>query len=294
MTLPDEARALATWIAEGVGLVHPPEGYPGATSMLLDEGGDVVLVDAGLPREVRRKLARHVDVLLLTHCHVAHAHGARDFREVWAPANEASALEGAKDFLETYQVSSRDADIVAGGIRSEGYEAGHVHKRYRPGGIIRLDKHEWHLLAAPGHSHDMVLLLEPKRHILFAADLDGERPPWYGLPSSDPSDLERTAMELVDVPVALLLSSHAAPRTRGIKPLYRQMGETIRERDRLVLGMLEKPRTLDELTDLGLLNGKPANPLARYHERVMVEKHLARLMEKDFAMARQDGRFQKV
>ena len=140
----------------------------------------------------------------------------------------------------------------------------------------------------------MLALLDPERHFLFAADLDGESPAWYGYPASDPSDLERTAAMLADVPVALLMTSHAAPRRRGIKPLFRAMSESIRERDRRILAALEHPRSLDELADLGLCSGKPATPLARYHERVMVEKHLARLMEKDFAAARQDGRFQRT
>lgn len=293
MPLPAEVASLATWIAEGVGLVSPPEGHPGATSLLLDEGGDVLLVDAGLPSAVRRKLAPHVDVCLLTHCHVAHSHGAHDFREVWAPREEAQAMMGMDDFLTTYEVSRRDRDIIAGALRQGGYEPSPVHKRLRPGGILQLGKHEWHLLAAPGHSRGMLALLDPERHILFCADVD-DGAPWYGFPASDPTDLERTAGMLADVPVALLLTSHAAPKKRGIKPLFRGIAESIRERDRRLLAALDHPRSLDELTEMGICRGKPATPLARYHERIMIEKHLARLMERDFAAARQDGRFQRV
>ena len=61
-----------------------------------------------------------------------------------------------------------------------------------------------------------------------------------------------------------------------------------------VLGNSERIDKLDERADKGLFLGKATNTLQRYHERVMVEKHLARLMERDFAMARQDGRFQKL
>ena len=294
MPLPPDARALVEWVADGVGLLAPPAGHPGATSMVLDEGGDVVLVDAGLPGPLRRKLAPHVDVCVLTHCHVPHAHGAHDFREVWAPREEARALLGIDDFLQTYEVSRRDRDLVASSLRAGGYEPSPVHKPLRPGGILKLDKHEWHLLGAPGHSRGMLALLDPERHLLFAPDVDGEAGPWYGYPAADPSDLERTASTLAEVPVALLMTSHAPPRKRGIKPLFRGMAEAIRDRDRRILAALEHPRSLDELADLGLCGGKPATPLARYHERVMVEKHLARLMERDFAAARQDGRFQRT
>lgn len=294
MPLPADLGVAIERVADGVGLVSPPAGYPGATSMLLDEGADVVLVDAGLDPATRRKLAPHVDVCILTHCHAPHAHGARDFREVWAPKAEARALLGVEDFLQTYGVGRRDHDLVAGALRRTGYEPSPVHKQFRSGGLVKLDKSEWKLLAVPGHSQGMVALLDETRHILFAGDLDGEGPPWYGYPTSDPSELERTASMLADVPVALLLTSHQPARKRGIKPLFRAMADSIRERDKLILEALEAPRTLDELTDAGVLGTKPTDPLARYHVRVMVEKHLARLMEKDFAAARQDGRFMRL
>ena len=294
MPLPPDAAALVTWVAEGVGLVAPPPGHAGAASLVLDEGGDVVMVDAGLPPAQRRALAPHVDVLLLTHCHVAHAHGAHEFREVWAPREEARAMQGVDEWLQTYEVARRDRELVTASLKESGYQPCPVRKQVRPGGILKLDKHEWHLLAAPGHSRGMLALLDPERHYLFVADVDGDAGPWYGYPASDPSEMERTAAALADVPVAILMTSHAPPRKRGIKPLFRAMSDAIRERDRRLLAALDHPRTLDELAELGLCGGKPTTPLARYHERVMVEKHLARLFEKDFAAARQDGRFQRL
>lgn len=293
MALPKDLVPIE-WAADGVGLIAPPAGYPGATSLVLDEGSDVVLVDAGLDPGTRRKLAPHVDVCLLTHCHAPHAHGARDFREVWAPKQEARAMGGAEDFLQTYGVGRRDHDLVATYLRKTGFEPSPVHKQFRAGGLLKLEKSEWRLLPAPGHSPGMVALLDDERHILFAGDLDGEGAPWYGFPTSDPSELERTATTLAEVPVAILLTSHQPPRKRGIKPLFRGMAEAIRDRDHKVLDALETPRTLDELTDMGVLGVKPTDALDRYHLRVMVEKHLARLLEKEFVAARQDGRFMRV
>jgi hypothetical protein len=99
---------------------------------------------------------------------------------------------------------------------------------------------------------------------------------------------------LAETPIAILATSHFPSRKRGIKPLFRSMVESIRERDRAILFAMETPRSLDELTDMALLGPKATDPLQRYHQRVMVEKHLARLMEKDLAAARQDGRFMKL
>ena len=291
--LPPDATRGVTWLMDGVGLL-PSGDAAGAASLLLAEGDDVVLVDAGLSAEQRKALAPHVTVCLLTHCHVAHARGARDFAEVWAPKLEAAALRSVDDFLLTYGVARRDRDLVTQSIQKAGYEPAAVHKRLKPGSLLRVGNHEWQLLAAPGHSPGMLALHDADRHVVFAADLDGDGPPWYGLPSSDPSDLERTLAALADVPTALYVTSHAQPKKRGIKLMLRGMAEAIRERDRQVLQTLEHPRTLDELADSGLFLGRSADPLKRYHERVMVEKHLGRLLEKDFAHARQDGRFQRI
>lgn len=296
MTLPPTAAPGATWVMEDVAFLAPPPGQAGAASILLTSDDAVVLVDAGLTAEQRRALAPHVTVCLLTHCHPAHAKGASDFAEVWAPHDESPALRSLDAFLDTYGVARRDREIVAAAVQKAGYAPAPVKKRVRGGSVLRVGKREWHLIAAPGHSPAMIALHDPERHIVFAADLDGDGPPWYGWPTSDPSEMERTLTMLSDIPTALYLTSHGAPRKRGIKPMLRGMAETIRERDRQLLQAIEHPRSLDELADLGLFLGKPKSPdpLQRYHERVMVEKHLGRLFEKDFAHARQDGRFQRI
>ena len=292
--LPAEATKGVTWLMDGVGLLAPAAGHAGASSLLLADGDDVVLVDAGLAPDQRQALAPHVTVCLLTHCHVAHACGAHDFQEVWAPREEAQALRSLDDFLITYGIARRDRDLVAGAVQKAGYAPAQVKKRIKPGSLLRVGGHEWQLMGAPGHSPGMLALHDADRHVVFAADLDGDGPPWYGLPSSDPSDLERTLGTLADIPTALYVTSHGQPRKRGIKPMLRGMADAIRERDRQVLQALDHPKTLDELAEMGLFLGRTTDALKRYHERVMVEKHLGRLLEKDFAHARQDGRFQRI
>lgn len=294
MALPPQAVPGIQWIADGVGLLPPTEGQAGAASLVLTAGDDVVLVDAGLPTHQRRAIAPHVSVCLLTHCHVAHAKGARDFHEVWGPLAEARALHSIEEYLTVYGVARRDRELVMHAAMKQGYEPATIHKKLRPMSLLQLGDHEWQILAAPGHSPGMLALHDPKRHFVFAADLDGDGPPWYGWPSSDPTELERTLTTLSEIPTAVYLSSHGPPKKRGIKPMLRGMVETIRERDRELLHAIETPRTLDELAELGMFLGKAPDAMKRYHERVMVEKHLSRLLEKDYAHARQDGRFQRI
>ncbi|MHB8606156.1 MAG: MBL fold metallo-hydrolase [Thermoplasmatota archaeon] len=303
MPLPPDVRDKLEWVADGVALVTPTPGWHGANSMLIDEG-DVVLVDAGLPPGLRHLLAPHVDVCILTHTQPAHVVGARDFREVWAPFEEGRALASVEGFCDAMGVARRDRETIAPWLTKAGFAATDVAKTYRAGGILAFEKSEWHFIAAHGHSPGLTLLLDKKRHILFGADIEGvpaagggdARVPWYGFPSCDLDEYERAVLRLADVDVALLLSSHAPARKRGIRPLFRGVADEIARRDKAVLAALSEPRTLDELVDAGLLQGAAAtaSPLDRYHERVMVEKHIGRLLARDYAAARQDGRYERL
>lgn len=263
---------------------------------MLIEDGDVLLVDAGLPPGLRQMLAPHVDVCILTHFHASHATGARDFRSVWVPRAEAAAFRGADEYMDVAGVARRERDVVKQHLAKCDWQPLSVTKTYRPGGLLKLDRHEWRFLAAPGHSPGLTLLHDPKRHILFAADLDGsDGCPWYGYPSSELDELEKTARELANVDVALLVSSHAPVRKRGIRQMFRGIAERIQEREKRVLAALATPMTLDDLVAHAPVTGRrPSNPIESYFERVMTEKHLLRLLAKDYVGARQDGRYERL
>lgn len=291
--LPADVAKSLQWVADGVALVEPTPGHGGAASVLIDDG-DVVLLDAGLAPPQRRALAPHVDVCILTHTHLPYSAGVADFHEAWVPRAEQRALRSADDYCEVHHVARRDRAVVTEWLAKSGFEPASPRKAYRPGGLIQLGRHEWRLLAAPGHSPGMTLLLDPKRHILYAADLD-TADPWYGWPSSDLDELEQTANALAEVDVAILLGAHAPPRRRGIRQMFRAAAARIQERDRRVFAALREPHTLDELVSHAPVSGRaPTTPIEQYFERVMTEKHLLRLLSKDHVAARQDGRYERL
>lgn len=293
--LPEDVRRDLDWVADGVAVVPAPRKGPGAQSLLIDDG-DVVLVDAGADPAWRKRLAPHVDVCILTHVHAAHVTGASEFDTVWAPREEARALESVSDYCDVHGVARRDRDTLTDALTRAGFTPVTPAKTYRAGGVLQLATHEWHLVAAPGHSPGCTLLLDPDRHILFSADYDGAHGgPWYGYASSDLDDLEETAQRLAQTPVALLVTSHTRAARRGVRPLLRGIADEVRDRDRRVLDLLRRPLALEDIVRQGPLTGEPpASPVAACAHRVMVEKHVFRLMEKGFVAARQDGRYERV
>ncbi|HLE97486.1 MAG TPA: MBL fold metallo-hydrolase [Candidatus Thermoplasmatota archaeon] len=294
MSLPPDVVAGFTKLDEQVWLV-PGAEHGGLNAMLVDDG-EVVLFDAGLPDALARRLAPHVDLCVLTHCPFEVAQGARHFREVWAPHAEARALLSLHDHLEVYGVGSRDRALVESTLQRAGWAPRPPDKRYRVGGMVQLDTTRWQMVPAPGHTPGLTLFLEPKRHVLFASDLDGAEDRLYGWPASDLDELAKTFDSMAELDVALLVGSRAEPRKRGIRPLLREKAAELRARDLVVLQRLDHPRTPEDLALTGLFTtvDRLADPMARYVERVMVEKHVARLIERNLVMARQDGRYQRV
>lgn len=288
--LPPDVKADLVRIDDRVFQV-PAEG-DGLQATLVDDG-ETVLFDAGMSDRWAERLAPHIDHCILTHAHARHSRAAHRFHEVWAPHEEARAMRSAMDYTAAHGVAQRDRALVERHLADLGWRAVEPKRGYRAGGLIQLATTRWEIHAAPGHSPGMCVFLEPTRHVLVASCLDGAEDALYGYPSADPDALVETFERLAGFDVAFLLGSRAAPRRRGIRPLFREKAAEIRQRDVEVLARLAEPRTLDDLVDHAPFAPGTA-PIERYVRRVMVEKHLRRLIEKGLAMARQDGRFQRV
>jgi glyoxylase-like metal-dependent hydrolase (beta-lactamase superfamily II) len=292
--IPPDAGRHVTWVDEGVGVIDG--GPEGAAGLLIDDG-DVLLVDAGIPEAAARDLARHVSLLVLTHAHPAHVRQARAFGRVWAPRMEAAGFRDVDGLLETLGVARQDRPVVRQWLDQSGWASPRVDKYYHAGAVFILPKTEWRALHLPGHSPGLCAFFEPKRRILFAPDLGGgPGAPMYNWPSADLDELENSLARLADLDIELLLTSHAPPRRRGAKQAFRDLAAAIRQRDAAYYEALETPRSVTELVDLGRIQGEAVHKetMTRYFERVMVEKHLSRLLGRGLGFARQDGKYQQA
>lgn len=294
MVLPPDAGKHVSWLDDGVGLVEGGDG--GATSLVLDDG-DVVVVDAGMKEEAARALAPVTGLLILSQTHVPHARHAHLFDRVWAPRAEVKAMRDPDGYCETFGVPRTERGLVRQWLGENGYRPARIEKPFRPGGTIILPRMEWQVLPAVGTTPGSVVLFEPKRRLLFAGDL-GPAPgaPLYGWPTSDLEELENTLKRLGELEVELLIASHAPPRRRGAKQVFRDLAAAIRQRDATYYDALETPRSVQELVDLARIQGESVghDPMARWMERVMVEKHVTRLLARGLAFARQDGRYEQA
>lgn len=328
--LPENLRRHVTWLDEEVGILPaapglaepeqprpgprrgprparaegPPPGppWPMSHSLVVDDG-DVLLVNAGIPADLAEAFAPEVDVLLLTHTHVDHTLRAGRFERVWAPAAESEALASADGFCHVHGVQRADRNVVREWLANEDYEPVSVARAYQPGGVVRLASTSWHMITIPGLSPGYTMMYEPERRILYAPAIEGishgVAAPFYGFPSSDLEGVEALIERLGEFEIAQLAGSLAPVRKRGIWHLLKALPLKLRERETRVLEAFEKPASIAEITERGVIGarqvreGKPV-AIAEYWERTMADKHVANLLERDLIAARQDGRFERV
>lgn len=139
------------------------------------DGSPATVVDTGHARHARhtQALLHHalrgtaVQRILNTHLHSDHCGGnaalqqqACDGRAVqtWVPANSVGAVARWEEERLSYQATGQICPPF------------HVHGALVPDQSIRLGVADWHIVAAPGHDPDAVMLFEPQSRTLIAGD----------------------------------------------------------------------------------------------------------------------------
>jgi glyoxylase-like metal-dependent hydrolase (beta-lactamase superfamily II) len=166
-------------VASGqIRLSHPSDCHV----YLLDCGGELALVDAGVGLDTGRIIAnirdegfdeRRIKYLLLTHCHSDHAGGCKQLREISGCAIVCSEVEGR--LLEHSSDEEIGLDIAK---RSGLYPPDYVFQRVNPqrlvhhGEVIEIGPYRIQALIVPGHSQGSTCYLMERegRRILFSGD----------------------------------------------------------------------------------------------------------------------------
>lgn len=232
-----------------------------------------------------------VERLLHTHVHPDHINYNYLFpaAEVWAPAYAAEALTSLPAFL-AYGGHGRLGPAVGTYCsREQGYLECPVHATYRDGDVLEFGRTRLRAIHAPGHSVDHMLLYHEPSGTLICTDIDlTPWGPWYGNPGSDIDQFEASIRLVKELAPRALVSSHApAPLTEDIPAALDAYAAVIGKRDRRILDLLVQPLTLEQIADRHpIYRTYPhPEPLLRLFERVMVEKHLQRLVQQGAVVA---------
>jgi glyoxylase-like metal-dependent hydrolase (beta-lactamase superfamily II) len=155
---------------------------------------------------------------------------------------------------------------------------------FEDGDVFHFGGPRLEVVHLPGHSPGHCGFLERKSRTLFGADICPDSfGPWYGHACASIEDFERSIDRIIALDPKTMLTAHTAPLRLGLIDDLRRYKNRIGERDRIILSLLVKPRTLKELLEAHPIYGTFGGALKlpfRFWEEMIIRKHLERLQRK--------------
>ena len=279
--------------------------FPHCTSLLIDD--DVkVLIDpgAGLKTLTRLKREMSIDLVINTHYHFDHMAYNYLFDQARIIINEHEApcyrdkkylasLLGMEEVYGSAWVDGWIARIADPATKQSPFSpqnrhewwmsASRVDEEYRWGDVMDFGKTRMQVIGAPGHSKGFSCLNFPDQGVMYVADLDlTSFGPWYAGSDGDIDCFIASCEKIKTIDGDCFITGHekgTLNRKDFLAGLDRFI-EIIDERDRKILSVLQKPLSLKEIVDQGLIYGRKYHVDAWIYmwEFLMIKKHVGRMI----------------
>ena len=272
--------------------------FPFAHSFLVD-GATRALIDTGCGMSVVDSLQREqkIDFVIASHSHPDHTalNWRFDGTPIYAPQYAADTL-GDFDALG-------DRWTAPGELAREWRKFVSNVMNFKPtlpthtfadGKVFDFGKISLVAIHTPGHTVDHTCFFEPTQGALLSFDIDlTSFGPWYGHRESDIAAFEDSIRRVIALKPRVIASSHKGIVTDDIELRLRRYLSVFDARDRLLLDLMPRPRSMEELVSFSpFYQGYPfAETLLRWWEEQMIRKHLARLIERGDVIETEDGKF---
>ncbi|HWP95707.1 MAG TPA: MBL fold metallo-hydrolase [Syntrophomonadaceae bacterium] len=300
-------------ITDRIKLIRPlrKSKFPYSNSILVEDDMRT-LIDAGAGGNAYADIApTEVDLLLLSHNHFDHIHGAGLFNQanMMVAEEEAEAYKsqaaydklGGFDLWDKLMDQPRDNTLalVASSyddVKRPEFSDFRVKDCLADGMVINTGHTEITALHTPGHSPGHYAFFFEKERILFSCDLDlAPRGPWYGGSYCDIGQLEKSVYRLMAIEPSLLVTSHRRIfdwQKDNVPSLFQQYIGIALQREERVITYLKEPRTLDELANQEFENlGYPGSTMEVFWTKVMFLNHLNKLQRNGQVTKTEDGRW---
>ncbi len=287
-------------LTDRISLVHGKnEGiFPSSHSILIiDEA--TVLIDTGCGIENLKQLRKeyNIDYVINSHTHPDHSAGNWVFegRPIHVPE------EGYDTSGDAAALAGRLVDRENAGYFQEFVKEAMEFRNCRPthsySGQTVFDFGSTTLLPVhtPGHTRDHYCFFEPREGILFSFDYDLTSFPWYGHRESSLVEFIESVGKLKALSPEAIVSSHRGVITENINTEFEKYCERIDRRDEKLVSLLESEKTIAQLVEYAPIYGSfpYAEPLLRFWEGQMIEKHLEKL-ETEGRVERRAGGYIRV
>ena len=275
--------------------------YPHCHSVLID-GRVRAVIDAASDRE--RLLAfeeeRAVDVIITSHAHEDHFLYNSLFpdAQLWVHEADAPAFASLEHSIDLFQPGEEEAALWREYLtRDVNYIPRKVERILHDGDTLDFGSTYGRVVHTPGHTPGHCSFHFPHEQALYLADWDlVGAGPYYGDPNSDLDQTISSLRRLKEIRAEVYLTAHGKGVYEGDPGIIETYLEKISFRENLLLEFLDKgPKTLDEITDQGIIYGR-AKSIGAWNlavsERNMMHKHLSRLMRQG-RVVHENGRYSK-
>jgi hydroxyacylglutathione hydrolase len=261
--------------------------YPYCHSLYIEGAG--VLIDPASNRErlIRLRAEEGVKMVWLSHWHEDHFMHLDLFDDLplWISPKDAPPLSDIEVFKKWIGFNEEEKRFWEPLLREQFHYRPRKPARYLMGGeTIRFGNLSVDVIATPGHTPGHLAFFFREPAVLFTGDYDLTRfGPWYGDLFSDIDETRVSFNRLQGIPAHIVLTSHEIGVFEDPPgELWRQYGSVIAEREKKLLRLLERPRTLEEIVAACIIYGRPREPRAffAFGERVHMIKHLEHLQKR--------------
>jgi glyoxylase-like metal-dependent hydrolase (beta-lactamase superfamily II) len=265
--------------------------YPQCHSVFIEDEGRVLIDPACDPEKLKSIQSKQpIDVIINSHCHEDHFQNNYLFpdAQLWVPTLEADFFVDINHLINAWTYEEQDNPEHREAIRRFLIHDVHYQER-KPDRLlideetIEFGKTRMTALHMPGHSQGHMCFHFPDERVMYTADLDLVKAgPYYGDQGSDIDDMIDSLERLAEIDVDTYLTAHGKIGIYDGNPEYVQnyLNTLFQREERLLEYLNTGPKTLQEITDLGIIYGKREITGAwdlTISERYMMKKHLQRL-----------------
>jgi len=273
--------------------------FPFSNSLLVKGRDKTVLIDVGAGLNVLSGIKDRVDIVVITHLHPDHFALSYLFRgkNVYVPMIEAK-YKRLVDLASRY-VGKKLVDTWINFVKTAmNAKDPYFTDVYEEGDVIELGGVEIHPIYTPGHTvgHYVMLIGD---NIVHGADIDlTSFGPWYGHVESNIEDFTKSIKRVMELEPEIYVSGHKPP-IQGTEKIRMELEKYVKKFDETsmkILEILKEPRSLEDLTKMGLIYPKkPYQPkLLEYWEKNMILHHLKLMVKRRLIKKLKDEKYVSI
>lgn len=277
--------------------------YPFSNSVLIDDEVKV-LIDTGMGPSLAAKIAKEkrIDLVVNSHGHEDHIACNHLFEDakICSHKFDAPVIRSVEKLKELYCSNGTELEKIIDQFLREFFELkdSRIDFEFEDGYVFNLGSVKLEVIHTPGHSSGHCCFSIPRERLVFLADIDlSSFGPWYGCSDSDIDQFIKSISRVRELKFEVAISSHKGI-IRGRGTIDKKLNEYLKkifEREEKLRDFLSKEQTIDEIVNEVIIHGKFPEPKAMYKfsEKVMIEKHLERLIGKNL-VARTEKGFKRI